>query len=725
MSKINYDVNHIFFPFSLARQHFGAISKEAKWGNRIVHLIVGILELIFPINYIVAIFDRKIGRARQLLETEQLLKEALLKVPQSYSFPKNEEPLDLTGWVTPTTSGGEEKPVVIGIDLGTTNSCVAFMDGHTIKVIPDETGARTTPSIISYKDKDPVVGTEAKRLAAKYPESTLYSTKRFIGRKYKEIESEIKGVPYKVIENANGDPVFEVNGKLITPEEAGAQILIKMRQIAERHLGKKVTKAVVTVPAYFNDRQRQATRDAGRLAGLDVIRIISEPTAAALAYGVDKKKGEQKIAVYDLGGGTFDISILHIDQGVFEVRSTNGDTHLGGDDFDSAIAAWMVDQFKKEHGIDLSRDKVAMERLRSAAVKAKMVLTTKQTAKIDLSSLVTLPTGSKNLTLELSRAKLEEICRSLIQRTVEPCRNAMNDANVKQQNINEVVLVGGMTRMPGVQNMVREIFGRNPNKSVNPDEAVAIGAAIQGGIIEGDIDNVLLLDVAPLTLGVQTEGGIMTPLINRNTTIPTTKKMIFSTAKDNQAGVDIVVLQGERKMSADNKEIGRFSLVGIPPALRGVPQIEVSFCIDSNGVLEVSAVDKLTGKEQKVVIKAKSGLTKEFIQSKIQEAQLNEAKDKARLESIETRKIASEFVRASEVLLSETKKIKIPFLPSKWGISSELSNVQLGVDALKKALEGDDTVLIKTRTTELEKSLQLVRKKAEESQNLTPSNAMS
>ena len=593
----------------------------------------------------------------------------------------------------------QKKRVIIGIDLGTTNSCVAIMEGGTAKVIANAEGARTTPSVIAYKGNERHVGVPAKRQALTNPERTLYSTKRFIGRKQHEVDSEIRTVPYKVTKNANGDAVFEVEGKVVTPEDAAAQILMKMKETAEAYLGEKVTEAIVTVPAYFNDSQRQSTKDAGRIAGLDVKRILPEPTAAALAYGIDKLKTDKKIAVYDLGGGTFDVSILEIGDGVFEVLSTNGDTHLGGDDFDNAIIHWMLAEFKKETGIDLSKDKMALQRLRDAAEKAKIELSGVATTEINQPFITMDASGPKHLSLQLSRAKLEELCHDLIERSVEPCRKAIADAGLSTNDIGEVILVGGMTRMPAVQQKVKELFGREPNKSVNPDEAVAIGAAIQGGIIAGDVKDVLLLDVVPLTLGIETLGGILTPLIERNTTIPTQKKQVFSTAADSQPAVTIVVLQGERKMARDNKEIGRFDLADIPPAPRGTPQIEVIFDIDADGILQVSAKDKQTGKEQKIRIQAKSGLTDEEIQRKVKEAELHEAEDKVRKESAEVRNEGDALVFRAQKSLTEFKD-KLP--------SELVSDIQSRIDALKKILEGEDVEAIKAKTQELQEHIQRI-----------------
>ncbi|MES2273584.1 MAG: molecular chaperone DnaK [Chlamydiota bacterium] len=592
-----------------------------------------------------------------------------------------------------------QKRRIIGIDLGTTNSCVAIMEGGSTVVITNAEGARTTPSVISFKGNERLVGVPAKRQAVTNPEKTLYSSKRFIGRKFQEVQSEIATVPYKVTKNANGDAVFEIDGKIISPEEAAAQILIKMKETAESYLGEKVTEAVITVPAYFNDSQRQSTKDAGRIAGLDVKRIIPEPTAAALAYGLDKQHTDKKIAVYDLGGGTFDVSILEIGDGVFEVLATNGDTHLGGDDFDNIIIHWMLDEFKKETGIDLSKDKMALQRLRDAAEKAKIELSGVMTTEINQPFITMDATGPKHLALSLTRAKLESLCHDLVERTVGPSMKAMKDAGLSISDIGEVILVGGMTRMPAVQQKVKELFGREPHKGVNPDEAVAIGAAIQGGIFVGDVKDVLLLDVVPLTLGIETLGGVMTPLIERNTTIPSQKKQVFSTASDNQPAVTIVVLQGERPMARDNKEIGRFDLTDIPPSPRGMPQIEVAFDIDADGILHVSAKDKQSGKEQKIKIEAKSGLSDAEIQKKVKEAELHSAEDKVKKEAVEIRNEADTLAFRAQKSLSEFKD-KLP--------AAVASDIQSRIDAVKKALEGQDTTLIKAKTAELQEHMQKI-----------------
>ncbi len=527
-------------------------------------------------------------------------------------------------------SQNQKKGKIIGIDLGTTNSCVAVMEGGQPKVIANAEGSRTTPSVVAYKGNERLVGIPAKRQAVTNPENTIFSSKRFIGRKYSEVLSEIKHVPFKVIADSNGNAVFEVQGKIVTPEEVAAQILIKMKETAEAYLGEKVTEAVITVPAYFNDSQRQSTKDAGRIAGLDVKRIIPEPTAAALAYGLDKEKTDKKIAVFDLGGGTFDISILEIGDGVFEVLATNGDTHLGGDDFDNEILKWILETFQREQGIDLSKDKMALQRLRDAAEKAKIELSGTTQTEINQPFITMDATGPKHLALTLTRAKLESLTHNLIERTREPCLKALKDAGVTKDDIGEVILVGGMTRMPAVQEMVKQIFGKEGHKGVNPDEVVAVGAAIQGGVLSGTVKDVLLLDVIPLTLGIETMGGVMTPLVERNTTIPTQKKQVFSTAADNQPAVTIRVLQGERKMAEDNKEIGRFDLTDIPPAPRGIPQIEVAFDIDADGILHVSAKDIASGKEQKIRIEAQSGLKEDDIKRMVKDAELHAEEDKKR-----------------------------------------------------------------------------------------------
>ncbi len=592
----------------------------------------------------------------------------------------------------------QKKSKIIGIDLGTTNSCIAIMEGGDAKVIANIEGTRTTPSLVSYKDGERLVGIPAKRQAVTNPEKTLFSTKRFIGRKQTEVSEEIKTVPYKVIANENGDAVFEIEGKIISPEEVGAQVLIKMKETAEAYLGEKVTEAVITVPAYFNDSQRQSTKDAGKIAGLDVKRIIPEPTAAALAYGLDKGS-DKKIAVFDLGGGTFDISILEIGDGVFEVLATNGDTHLGGDDFDNVIIQWLLSEFKKEHGIDLSKDKMALQRIKDAAEKAKIELSGTQQTEINQPFITMDASGPKHLSLTLTRSKFEQLASALIERCVTPCLNAIKDANISKDQIDDILLVGGMTRMPAAQEKVKEIFGKDPHKGVNPDEVVATGAAIQAGVLAGDVKDVLLLDVIPLTLGIETYGGIMTPLVERNTTIPTQKKQIFSTAADNQPAVTIVVLQGERKMAKDNKEIGRFDLTEIPPAPRGTPQIEVSFDLDADGILHVSAKDLGSGKEQKIRIEAKSGLSEHEINRMVKDAEDHAEEDKKRKEVVETKNKADTLLFQAEKALKDYKD-KLP--------KQLMDEIQAKVAKLKKTLESNDIEAIKNETHALESHIQKI-----------------
>jgi molecular chaperone DnaK len=542
---------------------------------------------------------------------------------------------------------------VIGIDLGTTNSVVAVVEGGNPTVIANQEGSRLTPSVVGFtKEGEILVGQVAKRQGITNPENTVFSIKRFMGRRYDEVVQEIKLVPYKAVKASNGDARIEVRDKQYAPPEISAMILRKLKEAAEAYLGEKVTQAVITVPAYFNDSQRQATKDAGRIAGLEVLRIINEPTAAALAYGLDKKKDET-IAVYDLGGGTFDISILEIGEGVFEVKATNGDTHLGGDDFDQKVMDWIADEFKKENAIDLRKDKMALQRLKEAAEKAKCELSTTVQTEINLPFITADATGPKHLVLTLTRAKLESLVADLVERTLGPCRQAMQDSGVTTKNINEVVLVGGQTRMPKVQEAVKALFGREPHKGVNPDEVVAVGAAVQGAVLTGDVENVVLVDVTPLSLGIETLGGVMTPLIQRNSRIPTKESQIFTTAADSQTSVEVHVMQGERPMARDNRTLGKFHLMGIPPAPRGVPQVEVTFDIDANGILNVSATDKATSKQQNITITASSGLTKDEIDRMVKDSQANAAEDTKRRQEIEVRNQTDSLVYSTERTLGE------------------------------------------------------------------------
>jgi molecular chaperone DnaK len=583
---------------------------------------------------------------------------------------------------------------VIGIDLGTTNSCVAVMDGKNAKVIENAEGMRTTPSIVAFTDDgERLVGQPAKRQAVTNPERTFFAVKRLIGRRYDDpmVEKDKKLVPYKIVRASNGDAWVEADGKTYSPSQISAFILQKMKETAEAHLGQKVEQAVITVPAYFNDAQRQATKDAGKIAGLEVLRIINEPTAAALAYGLDKSKSGT-IAVYDLGGGTFDISILEIGDGVFEVKSTNGDTFLGGEDFDMRLVNYLADEFQKEQGINLRNDKLALQRLKEAAEKAKIELSSTTQTEINLPFITADQSGPKHLTMKLTRAKFEALVDDLVQKTIEPCRKALKDAGLTAGEVGEVVLVGGMTRMPKVQEVVKQLFGKEPHKGVNPDEVVAIGAAIQAGVLQGDVKDVLLLDVTPLSLGIETLGGVFTRIIDRNTTIPTKKSQVFSTAEDNQNAVTIRVFQGEREMAADNKMLGQFDLMGIPPAPRGMPQIEVTFDIDANGIVNVSAKDKATGKEQQIRIQASGGLSESDIDKMIKDAEANAAEDKKRREAVDAKNHADALVHTTEKALSEHGS-KIA--------ETERRAIEDAVSDLKEALKGDDAEAIKAKTTAL------------------------
>ena len=589
---------------------------------------------------------------------------------------------------------------VIGIDLGTTNSCFAIMEGKEPKVLENSEGARTTPSMVAFTDNERLVGFPAKRQAVTNPENTLFAIKRLIGRRFNspEVEKDKALVPFKIINGDNGDAWVEVKGDKYAPSQISAIVLQKIKEYAESYLGEPVEKAVITVPAYFNDSQRQATKDAGKIAGLDVLRIINEPTAAALAYGMDKK-ANGTIAVYDLGGGTFDISILEIGDGVFEVKSTNGDTFLGGEDFDQRLVTYLTDEFKKESGIDLKNDRLALQRLKEAAEKAKIELSSVTQTDINLPFITADATGPKHLNIKLTRAKLESLVEDLIDRTVEPCKKALADAGIKADEVSEVILVGGMTRMPKVQEKVKEIFGKEPHKGVNPDEVVAVGAAIQGGVLMGDVKDVLLLDVTPLSLGIETLGGVFTRLIERNTTIPTRKSQVFSTAEDGQTAVTIRVFQGEREMAQDNKLLGQFDLVGIPPAPRGMPQIEVTFDIDANGIVNVSAKDKATNKEQAIRIQASGGLSDADIEKMVKDAEANAQADKQKKELVEAKNQAEGLIHATEKTLKEHgDKIS----------AAEKSSIESAMEALKKAAEGDDLNSIKEKTeTLMQASLKL------------------
>jgi len=595
---------------------------------------------------------------------------------------------------------------VIGIDLGTTNSVVAVMEGGEPTVLENSEGSRLTPSVVAItKSGERLVGQVAKRQAVTNPENTVFSIKRLMGRKYDdpEVQRTIKTVPYKITRAPNGDVRVVLGGREYSPPEISAMILQKMRIDAEAKLGEKVTQAVITVPAYFNDAQRQATKDAGTIAGLEVLRIINEPTAASLAYGLDKKKNDETIAVYDLGGGTFDISILQLGEGVFEVKATNGDTHLGGDDFDQRIIDWLADEFRKDQGIDLRNDRMALQRLKEAAERAKIELSSAMQTEINLPFITADASGPKHLVMTLTRAKLEQLVGDLIERTRGPVMKSLEDAGIKASDVNEVVLVGGQTRMPAVMELVRKVFGKEPHKGVNPDEVVAVGAAIQAGVLQGEVKDVLLLDVTPLSLGVETQGGVMTKLIERNTTIPTRKSEVFSTAEDNQTAVEIHVLQGERELARDNKSLGRFRLEGIPPAPRGAPQIEVTFDIDANGILNVTARDKATGHEQKITITASSGLSKEEVDRMVREAELHAQEDRQRREEIEARNRADSLAYQAERTLKD--------MGDRISMSMR-SEVEEKVKAVRDALGGSDLTRIRTAASDLERTMQRIGQEA-------------
>jgi len=591
---------------------------------------------------------------------------------------------------------------IIGIDLGTTNSCVAVMMGGEPTVIPNSEGGRTTPSVVSFqKDGSHTVGQVAKRQAVTNPEHTVFSAKRFIGRRFNEVQSELKYVPFRVSEGSKGEAQILIDAKPYSPPEISAMVLQKMKQSAEEFLSEPVKKAVITVPAYFNDSQRQATKDAGTIAGLDVVRIINEPTAASLAYGLDKKKNE-KIVVFDLGGGTFDVSVLEIGDGVFEVKATNGDTHLGGDDFDHKIIHWLAEEFKKDQGVDISKDRMAMQRLKEAAEKAKCELSTVTETEINLPFITADQNGPKHLVLKLSRAKLEQLTADLVERTLTPCRQALSDSGLNAKDIDEVILVGGQTRMPKVQETVKNFFGKEPHKGVNPDEVVAIGAALQGGVLAGEVKEMVLLDVTPLTLGIETLGSVMTPLIERNTTIPTSKSQVFSTAADGQTSVEVHVLQGERPMAADNRTLGKFHLDGIPPAPRGVPQVEVTFDIDANGILNVKAKDKGTNKEQKITITSSSGLSKDEIEKMKKEADAHSSEDKKRKELVEIKNQADALAYTAEKTIKDAgDKVE----------AADKEKVEKAIAEVRKVLDSGDAEKIKAALDTLQKEIYAVSEK--------------